>query len=103
MEFQEIIKKALEVRKKYSHFEKEKYGREWNSQEIMSGLVGDIGELSKLIQAKSGIRDISNVDEKLKHELSDCLWSIIVISDKYSIDLEESFIETMADIENKFD
>lgn len=101
MKFQEIIQKALEVRKKYSVFEKEKYGREWNSQEIMSGLVGDIGDLSKLIQAKSGIRNISNVNEKLEHELSDCLWSIIVIADKYNIDLEVAFTKTMKDLEEK--
>lgn len=103
MTFQQIIQKALEVRQKYSKFEKEKYGREWTPQELMSGLVGDVGDLSKLVQAKSGMRDIENVDEKLKHELADCLWSIIVIADKYDINLEEVFDKNMSEIEEKID
>jgi NTP pyrophosphatase (non-canonical NTP hydrolase) len=103
MTFQQIIQKALEVRKKYSKLEKEKFGREWSAQELMGGFVGDVGDLSKLVQAKSGIRDATDVDEKLKHELSDCLWSIIVLADKYNIDLEDSFTKTMHDLENKFE
>jgi NTP pyrophosphatase (non-canonical NTP hydrolase) len=102
MKFQQIIQKALEVRKKYSQLEKEKYGREWNTQEIMSGFVGDVGDLSKLIQAKSGVREIDNVDKKLKHELADCLWSIIVLADMNDVNLEEAFNETIQELESRF-
>ncbi|GIK83934.1 MAG: hypothetical protein BroJett025_05560 [Patescibacteria group bacterium] len=103
MTFQQIIQKALEVREKYSQLEKEKYGREWNVQELMSGFVGDVGDLSKLLQAKNGIRQIENVDEKLKHELADCLWSIIVLADKFDIDLAQAFNQNMDELENKLD
>lgn len=101
MDFKQIVQQALEVRKQYQNLEIKKYGREWSREEIAQGFVGDVGDLMKLITAKSGVRDISGVDSKLSHELSDCLWSIIILSDKYGIDLEKSFLETMNSLNEK--
>jgi NTP pyrophosphatase (non-canonical NTP hydrolase) len=33
--------------------------------------------------------------EKLAHELSDCLWSVIVLAHNYGFDLETVFMENM--------
>jgi NTP pyrophosphatase (non-canonical NTP hydrolase) len=101
MDFKEIIKRAVEVREKYSEFETKKYGREWSREQIAQGFVGDIGDLMKLVMAKEGLRKLENVDERLKHELADCLWSIIVLADKYGIDIEGAFLETMVELEGR--
>ena len=101
MEFRSIIERALEVREKYQKLEKKKYGKEWTSSQIMQGFVGDVGDLMKLAMAKDKIRDIENVDDKLAHELSDCLWSILVLSNKYNIDIEKEFLETMDSLEKR--
>lgn len=101
MDFKQIVQQALEVRKQYQNLEIKKYGREWSREEIAQGFVGDVGDLMKLITAKSGVRDISGVDSKLSHKLSDCLWSIIILSNKYGIDLEKSFLETMNSLNEK--
>jgi len=103
MEFENIIKRALEVREKYGQYEREKSGREWTGPEILQGFVGDVGDLSKLILAKEGRRDIQDVDAKLAHELSDCLWSIIVLADKYDVNLEQSFLKTMDELDGRLD
>jgi len=103
MTFQEIISKAVAVRKKFAQFETAKYGREWTKEELVHGFVGDVGDLSKLVQAKNGVRAIENVDEKLQHELADCLWSVIAIADAYDIDLEKSFTQTMKMLEEKLE
>jgi NTP pyrophosphatase (non-canonical NTP hydrolase) len=55
----------------------------------------------KLISAKNGYRNYENLDEKLAHELSDCLWSILVLADDLGVDLEKSFLETMNKIESR--
>jgi NTP pyrophosphatase (non-canonical NTP hydrolase) len=99
MELKEIISRALEIRTKYEDLEKQKYGKEWNREEIALGFVGDVGDLMKLIVANEGKRDIENKEEKLKHELTDCLWSIIILADKYDIDLEQSFLKNMNELE----
>lgn len=101
MTFQQLISRAKDIRKKFSLLEKQKYGKEWTKENLVQGFVGDVGDLSKLVQAKSGIRNIENVDEKLKHELADCLWSVLVIADEYDIDLEQAFFNTMDEIEKK--
>lgn len=103
MEFQQIIDRALQIRKKYGEFEKEKYGRYWNNEEIMLGFIGDVGDLAKLVTSKSGVRNIESVDDKLKHELSDCLWCVIVLANSYGINLEKEFLGTMNQLDNQLE
>ena len=101
MEFKNIINRAIEIRLKYSDLEKQKYGKEWTAAEITQGFVGDVGDLSKLVLAKQGVKEINNVDEKLAHELSDCLWCILVLANKYGVDIESSFMKTMDELEKR--
>lgn len=65
----------------------------------MLGFVGDVGDLAKLIQANAGIRDIDDCKAKLGHELSDCLWSIMVLANKCGIDLEAEFVKNTGGLE----
>ena len=99
MEFQELVNRAIAIRKQYSEKELRLYGSSWTSEEIALGFVGDVGDLAKLIIAENGKRNIPNSKEKLEHELSDCLWSIIVLADLHGISLENSFLNTMDEIE----
>lgn len=69
----------------------------------MAGFVGDVGDLSKIIMAKHGLRAMEDVDTKLAHELSDCLWSVLVLADKYNIDLSKEFTKTMDSLDKKID
>ncbi len=101
MDFKQLQNRAIEIRQKYSELEKKKYGKEWTKEQIVQGFVGDVGDLVKLVMSKEGVRDIENVDKKLAHELSDCLWSILVIANKYGVDMEKSFLETMDELEDK--
>ena len=99
MDFQKIIDRALEIRKLYEAKEKQLYGSPWTNEEIALGFVGDVGDLVKLVVAENGKRNIPNSREKLEHELADCLWSIIVLARHHDIDLEESFLKTMDELE----
>ncbi len=103
MEFSDIEKRALEIRSKYSQLEKQPGSREWSREDMVRGLVGDIGDLVKLTMAEDGLRSIDNSREKLAHELADCLWAIIVIAHKYDIDLQGSFLKTMNELEDRID
>jgi len=103
MDFKQIIEKAVEVRNKYSELEKKKYGKEWTKEQIAQGFVGDVGDLIKLIMAKSGVRNTEDIDNKLAHELSDCLWCILVLANKYEVDLEKSFLNTMTELKKRIE
>lgn len=99
MEFSDLIQRAMSVRAQYAQLEQKRYGAAWTNEELALGFVGDVGDLAKLVMAQNGRRAISNVNEKLAHELADCLWSVIVLAQAHQIDLEAAFIQTMDQLE----
>lgn len=99
MDLSELTKRAMHLKDLFAKYESERFGKKWSRQHIAQGLVGDIGDLMKIIMAKEGFRKAGDVDRKLAHELSDCLWSILVLAQLYGINLEESFLETVSEIE----
>lgn len=103
MNIQQLQALALQVAQKYDEQNKQNGKLPWNASAYMAGFVGDVGDLSKLVMAKSGYRDIESVDEELAHELSDCLWSILVLADRLGIDLDVAFQRTMKDLSARFD
>jgi NTP pyrophosphatase (non-canonical NTP hydrolase) len=101
MEFKSLIERAVAIRYKYAEFEKERYGREWSREELMLGFMKDMGDLARLVQAKEGVRQVDNLDNALGHELADCLWSIIILAEKYNVDIEAAFIKTMDELDTE--
>ena len=101
MTLDEAREKALEVRHLYDQLETKRYGRSWSTGEIALGLVGDVGDLAKLIMAHEGIRHIEGYEDKLGYELSDCLWSILVLAERCGIDLEKEFLKTMGELRQR--
>jgi NTP pyrophosphatase (non-canonical NTP hydrolase) len=91
--------RAIAVRKLFEEHERRAHGRSWSLEEVALGMVGDVGDLAKLIQAWEGVREVDDVRTKLEHELADVLWSIIIIAGRCQIDLEASFARTMDEIE----
>ena len=100
MNFESISKRAIEIRKKYDNLNSSR-GVEWNGQDLMSGFEGDDGDLSKIIMAKHELREMEDIDKKLAHELADCLWSVLVIADKYGVDFASEFKKSMDELEKR--
>jgi NTP pyrophosphatase (non-canonical NTP hydrolase) len=98
MKFSDLEKSALELNDLYEQLEIKKWGRIWSTEELMLGFVGDVGDLAKLIQANAGVRNIDDCKAKLGHELSDCLWSILVLANKCGIDLEAEFVRNTREL-----
>ena len=101
MEFKDIIKRAQEVQKKYRVFNRKEGRKIWSVSEYAQGFVGDLGDLMKLIMTKENFLHGRDVDRKLKRELSDCLWSIIILAKELEVDLEKEFLKTMSKIEKR--
>ncbi len=103
MKFDDLVKRADEIRAKYDRLNELKNGGAWNQQARMAGFVADVGELSEIIMAKHGLRDMADIDTKLSHELSDCLWSVLVLARGYGIDLETEFMKAMDELDTRID
>ncbi|MEK7447354.1 MAG: hypothetical protein AAB632_00940 [Patescibacteria group bacterium] len=104
MEFSEINRRASEIKEEYKKYETKVSGEPWNYVEMTQGLVVDVGELMKLITIKAGIRksEGKNVDKDIAHELSDILWSTLVIANELNVDIEKEFLETMDTLDANF-
>ncbi|MDD4938429.1 MAG: MazG nucleotide pyrophosphohydrolase domain-containing protein [Candidatus Shapirobacteria bacterium] len=98
MDLNEAISKAVLLRNDFLKYEMKNYGKNWDINNIAQGFVGDVGDLMKLILAKEGLRKIENVDEKIAHELADCLWSVLVITSFYKVDLESSYLKMINEL-----
>ena len=98
MKFSDLQQSALQLNELYEQLEVKRWGRAWTTQELALGFMGDVGDLAKLVQANAGIRDIDDCKAKLGHELSDCLWSIIVLANKCGVDLEAEFAKNTREL-----
>lgn len=99
MDIHTLSERAMAIRARFAEHEQATQRRAWTREEIMQGFVVDVGDLMKLAMAKGGLRHVDAVDAKLGHELSDCLWSVLVLARLYGVDLEREFLKTMDEIE----
>lgn len=92
MDLPALTEKAMDLRRRFGEVALERGGREWSREELAQGFVVDVGDLMRVLMAKSGIRDVDGADAKLGHELADCLWSVLVLARLYEVDLEKEFL-----------
>ncbi|MBU4283649.1 MAG: hypothetical protein KJ968_00950 [Nanoarchaeota archaeon] len=98
--FQEVVKKTLQIVKKFEEVEQRKWGIEGNMIEL-SKQVGELAKnvmmLEKYYLAKRWqepqYKDASK--EEIANELSDILFIIIRIADLYKIDLEKAHLKEL--------
>lgn len=102
MNIKELQDQAIEVANLYRKKNKEDGHNHWTVEQYMSGMIGDIGDLQKLIMAKQGYRHKEDIDQALEHELGDVLWSLLVISKELNINLETAFLKTMKELKGRF-
>ncbi|HPR09509.1 nucleotide pyrophosphohydrolase [Candidatus Saccharibacteria bacterium] len=97
----DLQKRAMLLRERYNEINDRNGYARWNGQDYTSGLVGDVGDLIKIVMAKENKRSGSDIDDKLRHELGDILWSLFVIAETYNINLEQAFYQTMQELEQR--
>lgn len=101
MDFEQLNHEALAIKKAYTDKNQQDGHLPWSSAEYMQGFIGDVGDLAKLIMAKNNLRHIDDVDQKINHELADCLWSLLVLSSELNVNLEHEFLATMTELKQR--
>ena len=100
--FSDLQREAMKIRLRYNELNKKHGHKPWDGSAYAMGIVGDIGDLLKLVMAKENLRDVNaggDVVTLLRHEMGDCLWSLFVLAEHYGIDLKDAFLGTMAELE----
>jgi len=96
MDIIDLQKRAFKIREKYKLLEIRKEGKEWSNEKLIKGFLIDVQDLLKLVENKQDVNKIS-------HEISDCLWSILILADRFHIDIESTFFKNMNKLEKKID
>jgi NTP pyrophosphatase (non-canonical NTP hydrolase) len=91
--------RAVTIAKLYDRYNVAAGREAWTTGDLALGFVGDVGDLAKLVMAVDGRREIADARDRLGHELADCLWSVLVLADRYSVDLVTEFDHMTAGIE----
>ncbi len=98
MELRQLTEQAVQVQEAYRELNQKQGHQRWEAAEYMQGLVGDVGDLAKLVMAKNGFRHADDLDARIAHELADCLWAILVLANELNVDLEQAFTKTVQDL-----
>lgn len=100
MDLPALQTRALDIKRHYDDLNHSQRGRTWTNNDFMLGFMGDVGDLAKLVMMAEGTRgDVSTGRAALAHELSDCLWSVLVLAHAYDVDLASEFLGTMDELE----
>ena len=101
MELSNLQARAVEIAELYDRHNVAAGRSRWTTGDLALGFAGDVGDLAKLVQAADGRRAIDNARERLGHELADCLWSVLVLADRYDLDLAAEFTRMTDDLERQ--
>ncbi|MCC6954266.1 MAG: nucleotide pyrophosphohydrolase [Deltaproteobacteria bacterium] len=97
----DLLDRALRIQGLFAQREIRCIGRQWSRGDLMRGFTADVGALSKLTMAADGVRDVPDYQTKLGHEFADCLWSLLVLSKEYDVDLESEFLALCEKLERQ--
>ncbi|WP_433792455.1 nucleotide pyrophosphohydrolase [Actinoplanes sp. CA-252034] len=99
MDLSDLQTRALMIAELYDRHHAAAGRERWSTGDLALGFVGDVGDLAKLVMAVDGRRVIPDAEAKLGHELADCLWSVLVLADRYDVDLVAEFARMTDGIE----
>jgi len=91
--------RALQVANHYDDYNRGKGRKTWDLNDYADGLVGDVGDLMKLIMAVRGRRDIAGATAKVEHELNDVMFSLLILYKLFRLNPDQSFAKAMDELE----
>jgi hypothetical protein len=88
--FDEIIRRSLELRKKYHQLEVQHHGSEWTVEEDALAYLTDAALVGRNVMSQQQRWPKANSEAELKHKLGENIWWLIVLAERSGIDIRES-------------
>jgi NTP pyrophosphatase (non-canonical NTP hydrolase) len=101
MDIKKLSKITKEIKSAYAELNRKGGRPVFNVKDYADVFVGDVGDLVKFLGSYSRKPNKESL-KKIKHELGDCLWSVLVIADELGVDIEKEFLINMAYLKQKY-
>lgn len=101
MTITELQKLGTDIDDAYVQSGKDKGYGERTPLVYLGFLMTDFGELVEQVMAKEKYRDGEDVDQKIQHELADCLWALLMLAKKLNIHMEEAYVQMVNDVKKR--
>jgi len=86
----EIIRRSMEVRRKYRELEVLHHGSEWTVEEDDLAYLTDAGLVGRNIMSQQQRWPKIGSEEELKHTLGENIWWLIILAERSGIDIREA-------------
>lgn len=89
-DFDDIINRSLEIRKKYHELEVQHHKSEWTVEEDALAFLTDAGLVGRNIMSQQQRWPKANSQSELEHKLGESIWWLIVLANRANIDIKEA-------------
>jgi NTP pyrophosphatase (non-canonical NTP hydrolase) len=86
--FDDIINRSLEIRKKYHELEVQHHGSEWSVEEDALAFLTDAGLVGRNIMSQQQRWPKADSQSELEHKLGESIWWLIVLAKRTDIDIK---------------
>ena len=100
--FDAIIRRSLEIRKKYHELEMQHHGSEWTVEEDALAYLTDAGLIGRNIMSQQQRWPKAGSKEELEHKLGENIWWLIVLAERSGIDIKETVNKFLDETEKLF-
>jgi NTP pyrophosphatase (non-canonical NTP hydrolase) len=97
-----IIRRSLEIRKKYHELEVLHHGSEWTLEEDALAYLTDAGLVGRNIMSQQKRWPKAGSKEELEHKLGENIWWLIVLAERSGIDIKDAVNKFLDDTEKLF-
>ncbi len=87
--FDNIILRSLELRKKYHELELQHHGSEWTIEEDALAFLTDAGLVGRNVMSQQQRWPKNNTQEELEHKLGESIWWLTVLADRMGLNIKE--------------
>lgn len=88
--FDDIINRSIEIRKKYHELEVQHHESEWSVEEDALAFLTDAGLVGRNIMSQQQRWPKADSQSELEHKLAESIWWLIVLAKRTDIDIKEA-------------
>jgi len=88
--FDEIIRRSMEIRKEYHELEMQHHGSKWTVEEDALAYLTDAGLVGRNIMSQQQRWPKDGSEAELEHKLGENIWWLIVLAERSGINIKDA-------------